>query len=45
VKEDLASSSRTAKAKALLGVSEYLASVLAVPASGGQHAARRSTKP
>ena len=37
-KEDLASSSRSAKAKAVLGVSEYLASVLAMPASSrGDH--------
>ena len=37
-KEDLASPSRTARAKAVLGVSEYLASVLAIPASSrGDH--------
>ena len=37
-KEDLASPSRTARLKALLGVSEYLASVLAVPTASGQRA-------
>jgi len=37
-KEDFASPSRTARAKAVLGVSEYLASVLATPASSrGDH--------
>ena len=37
-KEDFASPSRTARAKAVLGVSEYLASVLAIPASSrGDH--------
>ena len=41
-KEDLASPSRTGKAKALLGVSEYLASVLATPAGSGRHHAREA---
>jgi SAM-dependent methyltransferase len=39
--EDLASPSRTAKAKALLGVSEYLASVLALPATSGRDDTRQ----
>jgi SAM-dependent methyltransferase len=39
-KEDLVSDSRAAKAKALLGVSEYVASVLATPAASRRDHAR-----